>query len=161
MEWLYFFILIALGYFTGQFFERTHYSQIKNREKQLNKIPIITSRWQDVIEQNEEGRLYSGDVVISSDYFKTCISMLRFIFGGRVREYESLLDRARREAILRMKEKAARWGAEKIINLRLEQAAIYGRGGGQRYLPIIEVLAYGTAVKKMQDTAQKVKAVNK
>ena len=41
-----------------------------------------------------------------------------------MREFEPLLDRARREAILRMKEKAALWGAKRIVNLRVECSSI-------------------------------------
>ena len=70
------------------------------------------------------GCLFDGSVVISSDYFKAFISKLRLILGGRMREFEPLLDRARREAILRMKEKAVFWGAKRIINLRIECSSV-------------------------------------
>ena len=141
-------LLLVIGYSTGKFFETTHYTKIRQREKRLQSIPIIASRWQDTIESDEMGCLFDGSVVISSDYFKAFISKLRLILGGRMREFEPLLDRARREAILRMKEKAVFWGAKRIINLRIECSSVYGRGGGQQYLPIVEVLAYGTGIKK-------------
>ncbi|MFT6733724.1 MAG: hypothetical protein ACJAS9_001914 [Polaribacter sp.] len=48
------------------------------------------------------------------DYFKRFLAGLRNIFGGRVVTYESLVDRARREAILRMKEKCP--AAPSLIN---------------------------------------------
>ena len=145
-----FFILLLLivGYSTGRYFELAHYSKIRQREKKLNSIPIIVSKWQDSVESDETGHLFDGSVVISSDYFKSFISHLRLLLGGRMREFEPLLDRARREAILRMKEKAVLWGAERIINLRIECSSIHGRGNSQQYLPIVEVLAYGTAIKK-------------
>ena len=44
------------------------------------------------------------------------------MFGGRVSAYETLVDRARREAILRMKEEAK--GADIILNMRLETSSI-------------------------------------
>ena len=141
-------ILLIVGYSTGKFFENAHYSKIRLREKKLQSIPIIASRWQDTIENDELGYLFDGSVVISSDYFKSFVSHLRLMLGGRMREFEPLLDRARREAILRMKEKAAFWGAERIINLRVECSSIHGRGGGQQYLPVVEVLAYGTGIKR-------------
>ncbi len=150
MELLISIILLITGYLTGRSFEVRHYKRIRLREKKFHHIPIITSRWQECIEEDEEGILFTGGVVISSDYFKTFISALRMFFGGRIREYETLLDRGRREAILRMKEKAARWGAEKIINMRLEHSSIYGgnmqKGGFA--LPAVEVFAYATAIKK-------------
>ena len=148
MESLIFLSLLIIGYITGQLIESTHYRKIRSREKKLNHIPIITSRWQDIVEDDETGRLFEGLVVISSDYFKSFLSGIRSLFGGRLREYESLIDRARREAILRMKEKAAKWGAEKIVNLRLEQSSIHSNNFSNHYLPMIEVLVYATAIKK-------------
>jgi uncharacterized protein YbjQ (UPF0145 family) len=52
------------------------------------------------------------------------------------------LDRARREAILRMKESCKK--ADEIINLRIETSSISkGRG---RSIGSVEVLAYATAL---------------
>ena len=88
MEVLITLALLIIGYSTGQFFEANHYRKIRSREKNLNHIPIITSRWQDAIEDDEMGLLCEGLVVISSDYFKTFLSGIRSIFGGRLREYD-------------------------------------------------------------------------
>lgn len=148
MNLLFILSLLILGYSTGKFFEYTHYSKIRQREKKLQSLPVIASRWQDTVGSDEIGHLFDGSVVISSDYFKSFVSHLRLILGGRMREFEPLLDRARREAILRMKEKAAMWKAERIVNLRVECSSVYGRNNNQQYLPIVEVLAYGTGIKK-------------
>ena len=55
--------------------------------------------------------------------------------------YESLLDRGRREAMLRMKKQASALGADYVFNVKYETMAV---GGGR--LASIEVLAYGTAL---------------
>ena len=69
---------------------------------------------------------------------------MRNIFGGRVTSYETLLDRARREAILRMKEEAKELNAELVFNIKLETSSIYkGKGNS---VGSVEVLAYGTAL---------------
>jgi uncharacterized protein YbjQ (UPF0145 family) len=82
--------------------------------------------------------------VISVDYFKRFLAALRNLFGGRVTSYESLLDRARRESLLRMKEQAAALGAAMVFNVKYETASISkGRGNS---IGSIEVLAYGTAL---------------
>jgi uncharacterized protein YbjQ (UPF0145 family) len=91
----------------------------------------------------QQSNLVDGSVVISVDYFKRFMANLKNIFGGRVTSYESLLDRARREAILRLKEKAHQQGSKMIINLKLETASIsQGRGNT---IGSVEVLAYATA----------------
>ena len=72
------------------------------------------------------------------------LANLRKIFGGRLGAYETLLERARREAILRLKEQSA--GAHLIVNLRLETCTI-ARTKGRQGIGAVEVLAYGTAVR--------------
>ena len=64
------------------------------------------------------------------------------VIGGPVKSHESLLDRARREAVLRLKERCA--GAHEIVNLRLETSAISTSTSGG--IGAIEVVAYGTAL---------------
>ena len=85
-----------------------------------------------------------GNVVISVDYFKRFVAHLRMIFGGRVHTYESLLDRGRREALLRMQAEASDLGATMIFNTRFETSSI--SKGGRDSVGSVEVLAYGTAV---------------
>ena len=88
--------------------------------------------------------LVAGSVVVSVDYFKRFLAGLRGLVGGRVVAYESLLDRARREAILRMKQQARELNAAMVFNIKIETSSISrnARGG----VGSIEVLAYGTAL---------------
>ncbi|NNK94067.1 MAG: heavy metal-binding domain-containing protein, partial [Desulfobacterales bacterium] len=76
------------------------------------------------------------------DYFKKIMATLSNIFGGQLTSYESLLDRARREAVLRLKESCPQ--ADQIINLRIETSSI--TKGDNKQIGCVEVLAYGTAV---------------
>jgi len=136
--------LLALGYFFGQYFEKKHYKSIIKREAKYRNVVVIASRIPPASEKPDASILVTGSVVISVDYFKRFLASLRTLVGGRVVSYESLLDRARREAILRMKQKARSLGADKVFNLKLETASISknARGG----VGSIEVLAYGTAL---------------
>ena len=88
----------------------------------------------------------SGNVVISVDYFKRFVAGLRNLVGGRITTYETLLDRARREAILRMKEQAHGLGGYIVFNVKLETASI--SKGRKNTVGSVEVLAYGTAFVK-------------
>jgi uncharacterized protein YbjQ (UPF0145 family) len=99
--------------------------------------------------------LVTGSVVISVDYFKRFLASLRTLIGGRVTSYESLLDRARREAILRMKEEASKLGADKVFNIKLETSSISKSAKGK--VGSIEVLAYGTALIPV-DASPEIKA---
>ena len=139
-------VLLILGYGFGRYAEAKHYRSIIAREKELAHIPAVASKFPDpsLLARNPGSRLVSGSVVISVDYFKRFVAGLRNIFGGRVSSYESLLDRARREALLRMKQEASEHGAEIIFNVKLETASI---SKGQRgTIGSVEMLAYGTAL---------------
>ncbi len=137
------FVLMSLGYFFGKISERNHYKSIIERENKLLALPTTSSKYPMGEELNiSQAHLAQGNVVISVDYFKRMLAGLRNIFGGRVQSYETLMDRARREAVLRLKESCPQ--ADQIINLRLETSSIYkGRKGN---IGSVEVLAYGTAI---------------
>jgi len=143
MDLLIFLTLLALGYGIGRHAEKKHYRSIIQRETALNRLPAIASKIPPP-RSTHKPMLVSGSVVISVDYFKRFIAGLRNLVGGRVTSYEPLLDRARREAILRMKEEADQAGAEYIFNVKLETSRI-AQGNRRNSLGSVEVLAYGTA----------------
>ena len=137
--------LIAIGYITGTAAERGHYRSIEKREAETADLPVLNIG-KMVEERSIEGsRLVTGSVVISIDYFKRIVAQLINIVGGKVISYESLVDRARREAILRMKEQAG--GADYIMNLRVETSTIGNSANQKNGVGSVEVVAYGTAVK--------------
>lgn len=135
--------LISVGYFFGRRAEKKHYQSIIQREKELLRLPTTSSK-QPIGDTRPVARsqLVLGSTVVSVDYFKRLLAGLRNVFGGSVQSYETLLDRARREAILRMKESCR--DADQIINLRLETSSI--SKGASNTVGSVEVLAYGTAL---------------
>ncbi len=145
IELIVFLILLAAGYFLGSAAEARHYRSIEQRERILNKLPAIASKHLPKNIDITETRLVTGNVVISIDYFKRFIASLRNLVGGRVSSYESLIDRARREAILRMKMEAKNMGATMVFNIKMETSSIYK--GAKNQIGSVEILAYGTAVK--------------
>jgi uncharacterized protein YbjQ (UPF0145 family) len=136
--------LMLSGYLFGQYFERRHYKSILQREKSSLRVPLLTLKTTPNGLKSCDAALVTGNVVVSVDYFKRFLAGLRSIVGGRVKSYESLVDRARREAILRMKEQAIERGAIVVTNVRIETSSI-SKGKGNA-IGSIEVLAYGTAI---------------
>jgi uncharacterized protein YbjQ (UPF0145 family) len=138
--------LVGLAFFVGTAIEKRHYASIREREARHLGLPVVTFDDADgqfpVATDYASGALVSGSVVISIDRFKQLRAALRNLFGGRVTAYESLLDRARREALLRMY--AAADGASAIANVRIQTSSISGRSEGG--LGTVEVHAYGTAL---------------
>ena len=147
MNWIdvgVFLTLLALGYFFGRYAELSHYRSILLREKESLNFPLLTLRTLPSSLPRCDASLVTGNVVVSVDYFKRFLAALRALVGGRLKSYESLLDRARREAILRMKEQAMDRGAIVVMGVRIETASI-SKGQGQA-IGSIEVVAYGTAI---------------
>lgn len=132
-----FFILCCIGWGFGRHFERKHWRELKEKEQQLSHISIDTNRF---VYSEIAGQFISSNVVISHDYFKYIIANIHNFLGGRLTSYESVIDRARREAIVRLKQEAVRHGADKIMGVRLSTTELGMQGG------MVEVFAYGTAI---------------
>lgn len=136
-------LLILLGRFVGASIERRHYESIRERETRFRRQPALSTKQSNTIAAIGSAQLVTGSVVVSVDHFKRFLSRFRMIFGGEIRSYSSLIDRARREAVLRMKESQPH--ADVYINTRLETSTISSTSGGEG-VGTIEVLAYGTAI---------------
>jgi uncharacterized protein YbjQ (UPF0145 family) len=138
--------LLVVAYFTGSALERRHYASIRERELRWRSFPAVTFRSVPPSWNVTDCTLVTGGVVISVDYFKRFLSGLRMIFGGRIKAYETLLDRARREALLRLKEDAVERGYHAVINVRIETCRIANARNSER-IAGLEVLAFGTGLK--------------
>ena len=116
----------------------------QKREKKFRRLPTITLK-RPVEQEGKVVRmeLVAGCMVVSIDYFKRILAALRNIFGGNLSSYEPLVDRARREAVLRMKEQCP--GASQIINVRIETSSIF-KTSKKGSVGSVEVIAYGTAI---------------
>ncbi|HSO21084.1 MAG TPA: heavy metal-binding domain-containing protein [Desulfosarcina sp.] len=144
LDLIVFLALLALGYGVGTWAEKRHYRSIAERENATVDLPAVTMKSVDIPEHRiRSAQLVHGSAVISVDYFKRILAGLRNIFGGRVKSYESLVDRARREALLRMKEMAG--NATVIVNVRIETSAI-GKQSRRKNIACLEAMAYGTAL---------------
>lgn len=139
-----FFILLFLGYVIGKINEKRHIESLIKREKEYQSLFTSSTKSSPYEGGDVDCHVVVGNVVISIDYFKKVSAALRIFFGGNLKAYESLLDRARREAILRMKEDANIKGASIIFNVKLETASIYKGENGD--VGSVEVYAYGTAL---------------
>jgi len=105
MEIIIFLALVFLGYFFGRRAESKHFKSIREREAQSEYVNLqaFSARFPPLDKPVERAHLVGGSVVISIDYFKSLAAGLRGIIGGRMNAYETLIERARREAILMCK----------------------------------------------------------
>jgi len=139
--------ILVVTYFIGSAVERRHQRDLRQRELRSRKLPVLTFATPPADWQIEGGTLVTGSVVISIDYFKRFVAGLRGLVGGRIASYESLLDRARREAMLRLKESAFEAGYRAVVNVRLETSRLASSNRRGQGTAGVEVLAFGTALK--------------
>ena len=138
----FFFVLLGTGYFIGNRREKNHFKSIRERERELMDLPVHGGK--SFISEVAEVSLVSTSIVIGQDYFKSFAAGLRSLLGGRVNSYESLLDRSRREAILRLKEEAKKQGMREVCMLRFETSGIIS-GKSKKSLGAGEFIVYATA----------------
>lgn len=139
-----FLALMSVGYAFGRYNEHRHFRSIREREEALRDLLVFNERFPPAGGPPVECTLVAGTCVIAFDYFKNFVAGLRNLFGGRVTSVETLLERARREAILRMKQEAADLGATMIVNVKIETSSIAGED--PRANSSVEVMVYGTAL---------------
>ncbi|WP_147820443.1 YbjQ family protein [Salidesulfovibrio onnuriiensis] len=138
-------LFLLLFLVCGQIGERRHYRSILRRERELADLPTSTLKTVEFPEGRVlETRMVCGHAVLCADGFRRLLAFFRCLFGGPVRSFEALLDRARREAMLRMKEQAK--GASMVLAVRVETPSITGIDNTYRWWGGIEVVVYGTAV---------------
>lgn len=142
--------LLIIAYVVGSQRERNHFKDIKFREYKTRTFPTITFREAPADWEASSSELVMGSVVISLDYFKRFLAGLRGLVGGRVGSYESLLDRARRESLLRMKEEAIAKGYDAIMNVRFDTSRLASSAQNGKGTAGVELMAFGTALKFIQ-----------
>lgn len=138
--------LLGIGLFFGRAAEKRHFQELQEREAELRDILIFNERKPPSDQQFGEAALVVGSVVIAEDYFKRIAAGLRSFVGGRLTAYESLMDRGRREAIVRMKAQARERGATLVFNVRFETSSLAESTSGKSPLFSAEFIAYGTAL---------------
>lgn len=146
-----FVLLMSIGFFAGTAVERRHFARLRERESATATFPALTFRTLPEGWVPADTGMVLGSAVVSVDYFKRFLAGLRMLAGGRLKSYEPLLDRGRREAMLRMKEAAIAQGYDTVINVRLETSRL-AAGQGDSGTAGVEMLAYGTGVRINRDS---------
>jgi len=144
MELIVFIILAVVGLVFGSLNEKKHYRNLLANERRYRHILVFNEKRPPLAVAGQPFHLVQGAVVISSDYFKTMAAGLRSLFGGNLTSYESLLDRARREALVRLKKQAHERGAHMVVGVLFETSTL-NQNTGKKQIMCCEVLAYGTA----------------
>ena len=125
--------VLFVGWLVGHLSEMKHERSLALREEALKDIETTGMRNPPGF-AGAEGpcSLVSGEAVVASDTFKTWVFGLKNIVGGEPKTFTRLFDRARREALLRMKERARELGCNAVCNVRFDSADIGGNAAGAK-----------------------------
>ncbi len=140
---------LSLGFFVGGYLERRHFRRLDSFERE-NSDFLITQikQFPDGVSSSSTPKLVVAEAVISSDYLKTFLSSIRKFFGGELKSYRSLLERARREALARVIQQAKDQGYDAICNLRFDTADIAGATNPQKATVLVAMVASATAYQR-------------
>ena len=142
-------LLILLGLVAGTVTERSHLRRLARREAALGQMLVTDLRgYEPAVDQRSPPVLVMAEAVISTDYLKSFLARLRNIFGGEVRSFLTLVQRARREALVRLMEEAQQKGYTALCNVRLETADIGQATNPRRGVTLAAVLASATAYRR-------------
>ncbi len=138
-------LLAAAGVAVGWIVEANHFRRLEEGERQLGHLVVSDLKQLPENWAASDASLVCGEAAIARDSLKSFLAGLRRLVGGRIRAYETLMERARREALLRMLRQAQAAGANAVWNVRVSSSAV---GGGERQKTFgVLVIAYGTALK--------------
>lgn len=138
-------LMIPFAFVVGGFSERKHFRSLEEREAQLTNIRVMNLKRVVQPETVATSTMIVGQVVIASDHYKSFATKIRGFIGGEMKNAEKLMSRARREALIRVKEQARELGCDELWNIRFCFSNInaMSQGGGAMQ---VELLAYATAV---------------
>jgi uncharacterized protein YbjQ (UPF0145 family) len=139
-------VLLLGAWISGGVLERRHLRDLLLLESGSQGVLAVTVEDLPPDWQVESSELVMGNVVISQDYFKRVAASLKGIVGGNIRVFEPLLERARREALVRMKGVAHARGYNTIINVRIETSRLVSSRRDGKGTAGVEILAFGTAI---------------
>jgi len=140
-------VLLVVGFTSGKIIEHLHFQDLAKRERRLRRLPMLTASRIPADWRVEDAMLLTGTVVISLDYWKRFAAGFRQFFGGNVRSYETLFERSRREAIVRLKEAAAARGCDALVGVRLESSELANMRSNGKGTAGVELMAVGTALR--------------
>ena len=149
-------VMVLGAWISGGMLERRHLKSLLLLESGSSGVLAITIEDLPPDWHVESCELVMGNVVISQDYFKRVAASIKSIFGGNIGVLEPLLERARREALIRMKGVAHARGYDTIINVRIETATLASSRGNGKGTAGVEILAFGTAISLSNGRGAKV-----
>jgi uncharacterized protein YbjQ (UPF0145 family) len=142
--------LLVFGLLIGSNVERRHLRRLQESESERREMLITQSKlYPAAAISGPPPQMMVSEVVIASDYLKNFLASWRNIFGGEIRAYSRITDRAKREAVDRLVKQAQAAGFNAICNVRIQTVDI-GGSLSKRKMAMAACVASGTAYRAGQ-----------
>ena len=138
-------LMLGLAFFAGNAIAKRHEKDMDERNSALSHMQVSDiSTYFNPDTTKTPPLLLHSEVTLGIDHFRGFLGNLKNIFGGEVRSYQATLDRARREAILRIKEEAHTHGFNAIANLRVAFVDVSGNATLKKKASMVTIQASAT-----------------
>ncbi|MBX3419235.1 MAG: heavy metal-binding domain-containing protein [Pirellulaceae bacterium] len=119
---------VVFGMIFGRTIEKRHLRRLDEHDSKYRGFLVTQVKsFPDAVPGNQPPTLICSEVVIASDYLKNFFASWRNFFGGEVRSYSRMTERAKREVVARLVTEAEALGYNAICNVRIETAEIGNR----------------------------------
>ena len=139
--------LILLAMTVGGYNERTHVNSLEQRESETADMVVSQLKsFPGFISSDKPPKMFISETIISAHYVKMILVSIRNLFGGEVKSFRVIMERARRESVLRVLEQARQEGYNAVCNIRLDSVDINGAATRkQSKMALGSIMASGTA----------------
>lgn len=138
-----------IGIIFGRINEKRHFRQLDIADAEYSDIFVTQVKtFPDRAQNSKPPQMLVAEVVIGTDWMKSFIAGLVNLFGGEIKAYQRMQERARREATVRLQAQARELGYNGLCNLRLETASIGGGAANssqKNAIVVAPILASATA----------------
>lgn len=135
-------VIATIAGLTRWLLMRAHLRALASGEARLQHVQLMTTQQYS---GQASGQLVCSEVVLAVDAFSSLRWVLRSLIGGESKALHALAERARREAILRLKREAQAKQSQLIIGVRYEHARLNASIGRNQHQ--ISLRVTGTAIK--------------
>lgn len=140
-------LILAVAFFAGNVSASRHEKSLLERQETVAHIHTTDLNRFSQPDPTIQANLFTAEVTLGIDHFRGFLGRLKNIFGGQIRSYQKTLDRARREALMRVIEQAHFAGYNAVANLRLEFVDISGKANRVKRASMVTIIAYGTGYR--------------
>ena len=123
--------------------------RISNTVNQFGRDPLTNKMTPSKDEDIVKAKMIQANFVVGAGWWNQWIAGFHTLIGGNITSFDDVLMLARQDVLQSLRDQASEGGFDEVINVRMESSRIsYLSKNSNKY---IDVFAYGTAIKYVED----------